>query len=335
MSNTANMSQPSLFKYHKFHWQNGSKGGVRKFTDDNGRKIRLYKREYDNQGALFYVNSYVFPTMYIYSCGFIGQLYEYCQNIKKKYKKKSVAAAFSNCPTIYMLIKDGRFENCHLESLTFSGETHMCLAVCYPSFVISKKAMYNRLAAVEEKLKAEVPLINRYELISKWGTVKKIGAGALKVAAKVGVALVAGVVGGNLDIDLPDFDFGSVLPDFDFDFDFDMDVDTDVDTDVDLDVDTDANMVPDMSLDTDLDISDQQDSDLGLGNGVSFGASPNSDGYIHQGSITLQRTVSDIKDSFPHYTKDGHDYVKLSSGIYVRVDQGVSVTLNGIKYDTV
>ena len=136
---------------------------------------------------------------------------------------------------------------------------------------------------------------------------KKFGAGVLKFAAKAGVALAAGAVGANLDIDIPDFDVGSSMPDIDFDYDSDMDFDNQ------------------LTLGSDYD----------NGYNVSFGASENSDGYIPDGTISLERTISGDSDSFPHYTKDGHDYVKLGPGNYVRIDQGNTVNLRGVKYDTI
>ena len=67
---------------------------------------------------------------------------------------------------------------------------------------------------------------------------------------------------------------------------------------------------------------------------VSFGANENADGFIPDGKISLERTISGSTDSFPHYTKDGHDYVKVGSS-YIRVDSGQTVTINNITYDTV
>ena len=67
---------------------------------------------------------------------------------------------------------------------------------------------------------------------------------------------------------------------------------------------------------------------------VSFGANENADGYIPDGNITLERTISGSTDSFPHYTKDGHDFVKVG-GRYIQVDGGNTVTINNIKYDSV
>mgnify|MGYP006916122242 CR=1 FL=1 len=66
----------------------------------------------------------------------------------------------------------------------------------------------------------------------------------------------------------------------------------------------------------------------------SLPSDANSDGYIHKGNITLTRTVSDSKDTFKHYTKDGHDYV-LYYGRYIQVDGNGTVRIGNIKYDKV
>lgn len=215
------------FLYHKFYWKHDSIKGKIKFTDDSGRNIRLYKRKFNNQGAYFYMYSHVISTLFIYSGDFIEQLYNYCQTIKSKCTDKSIKVAFSDCPNLYDLINKDSFYNCHIEDISIHGKTKKCLAVCYPSFLLTKKMMFNRLVNMEETLKDEINKIKKYELRGKWDTLKKIGAGALKLAAKVGVAMVAGAIGANLDFDLPDFDFGVSLPDLDFDADLDLGADVD------------------------------------------------------------------------------------------------------------
>lgn len=70
------------------------------------------------------------------------------------------------------------------------------------------------------------------------------------------------------------------------------------------------------------------------GYNVSFGSSANSDGYIHQGNISLERTISGITDSFPHYTKGGADFVKIGNS-YIRIDSGTTVTIKNVKYDCI
>lgn len=93
--------------------------------------------------------------------------------------------------------------------------------------------------------------------------------------------------------------------------------------------------VPD-SIDLPEDFIDTPDAfdDIEDQYNVSFGADENADGFIPDGKISLERTISGSTDSFPHYTKDGHDYVKVGSS-YIRVDRGQTVTINNIKYDTV
>ena len=67
---------------------------------------------------------------------------------------------------------------------------------------------------------------------------------------------------------------------------------------------------------------------------IAFGASENADGFIREGQISLERTVSGSSDTFEHYTKEGHDYIKIGNR-YIQVDKGDTVTINNIKYDTV
>lgn len=217
------------FIYHKFKLQETTRNDRIDFSDDFGNSMRMYKRIYNNNGAYFYMYSHVFPTLFIYSGGFIGQLYDYCQKVKDKCTGNSIVAAFSDCPYIYKLITDDKFDNCHLEDISINGEKKKCLAVCYCSLFLDKETMYYRLSKMEDALKKEISLIRNNELKGKWDSLKKFGAGALKVIAKVGVALVAGAVGANIDIDIPDFDFGFTMPDFDFDVDFDADLDADCD----------------------------------------------------------------------------------------------------------
>lgn len=260
------------FLYHKFNWHTSSQEGKIRFTDDNGNSMRLYKRVYNNQGAYYYMCAHVFPTLYIYSGDFIDQLYDYCQTVKSKCTENSITEAFSDCPNIYKLISDDNLGNCHIENMSIDGRTKKCLAVCYPSFLLTKELMYDRLAKKEEILKEEVRKIKKYELKGKWDTLKKFGAGVFKVAARVGVALVAGAVGANMDIDIPDFDFGGSMPDIDFDADIDFD---------------------------NSDFS--QDADY---SNVSFGSNKpphaSSDGYIFQGG--------DKYNGFDVYKKQGHKY---------------------------
>lgn len=68
--------------------------------------------------------------------------------------------------------------------------------------------------------------------------------------------------------------------------------------------------------------------------GTTFGGATSSDGYVHEGKISLERTVSGITDTFEHYTKGGHDYVKVGAR-YIQVDSGQTVTINNVKYDTI
>lgn len=68
------------------------------------------------------------------------------------------------------------------------------------------------------------------------------------------------------------------------------------------------------------------------GHEISFrGKNTNSDGYIYQGSISLERVSSGISDSFCLYNKGGVDYVAASkSGPYYRLAR--RMTINNIDY---
>lgn len=67
------------------------------------------------------------------------------------------------------------------------------------------------------------------------------------------------------------------------------------------------------------------------GSNVSF-RSESSDGYIHEGSISLTRVASHISESFPHYTKRGIHYVKYGS-VYIRISGvGKFVSIGNIDY---
>lgn len=103
------------------------------------------------------------------------------------------------------------------------------------------------------------------------------------------------------------------------------------------DIDIDIPGCDDGDNDIDFDASDNYGNNSYLTNdgyNVSFGSSDNSDGYIHQGNISLERTISGITDSFPHYTKDGADFVKIGNS-YIRIDSGTTVTIKNVKYDCI
>lgn len=60
----------------------------------------------------------------------------------------------------------------------------------------------------------------------------------------------------------------------------------------------------------------------------------NADGYIPEGRVDLTSTIGDVSKSFKLYTKDGHSYV-LDHGRYYKIDGPGTVTISGIKYDTI
>lgn len=68
------------------------------------------------------------------------------------------------------------------------------------------------------------------------------------------------------------------------------------------------------------------------GHNLSFMGGENSDGYIHKGSIYLERTISGIEDKFEHYVKGTIDYVKVH-GKYIPISGSGTVTIDHIKYD--
>lgn len=65
---------------------------------------------------------------------------------------------------------------------------------------------------------------------------------------------------------------------------------------------------------------------------ISFrGTGSNSDGYIFQGNISLERVISGKTESFYLFNKGGIDYVaKSKSGPYYRLSG--CMTINGIDY---
>lgn len=113
---------------------------------------------------------------------------------------------------------------------------------------------------------------------------------------------------------------------------------------LDIQIPSDAPDLPDIPDVPDVDDSygignlDFADSNSQDGYNVPFMGrdtlppNANSDGYIPDGSISLNRTISDITDSFKHYTKDGHDYI-LYHGSYIRVDGSGTVNIGGVSYD--
>ena len=58
----------------------------------------------------------------------------------------------------------------------------------------------------------------------------------------------------------------------------------------------------------------------------------NSDGYIPDGKVTLERTESGSTNTFNVYSKGSGQYV-YEGGKWIRIDGIGTVTINGIKYD--
>ncbi len=73
--------------------------------------------------------------------------------------------------------------------------------------------------------------------------------------------------------------------------------------------------------------------DIGTNNIAFFGT--NSDGYIPDGKVTLERTISGSDDTFSAFRKGSHIYVETSPNHYVQVDGVGTVKINGVMYDKV
>lgn len=58
------------------------------------------------------------------------------------------------------------------------------------------------------------------------------------------------------------------------------------------------------------------------------------DGYIPNGSVYLERTVSEDTDKFKVYVKDGGKYV-YEGGKWIRIDGNGMVAIKGVKYDKI
>lgn len=77
----------------------------------------------------------------------------------------------------------------------------------------------------------------------------------------------------------------------------------------------------------DLDILGLTDS-----HNISF-TGTDVDGFIPNGKITLERTISGIDESFDVFKKNGHLWVETSPNHYVQVDGSGTVKIDGIEYD--
>ncbi|MBQ9138264.1 MAG: hypothetical protein IJX65_06500 [Alistipes sp.] len=61
----------------------------------------------------------------------------------------------------------------------------------------------------------------------------------------------------------------------------------------------------------------------------------NSDGMIPDGSVTLERTISGIDESFKAYRNGGHIFVETSPNHFVQVDGSGTVKIHGVEYDKI
>lgn len=224
------------------------------------------------------------------------------KNFLEFYTSSSCKMALKNYPTVYKFVQNKIFDDYdwHIEDSTL----RKCINCNRSSFDQGRGIEIAKdFAADVDKLFAE---LKGFKLdTSKLKKIKPIvNLGGLPKWAKVGAT-----IGGVILIKLAIRSIG-------------QDIDIDISN---SDGDYDCNDPIDCSFDS----SNSYD-----GYNVTFGASENSDGYISQGNISLERTVSGTSDSFDHYTKNGHEYVKVGNN-YIRIDKGNTVTIKGIKYDCI
>ena len=212
---------------------------------------------------------------------------------------------------------------------------------------------YNELSKIAETIREEVRLINKSALVGNGvfaAKAKKALATTAKYTIKAGAMILLGAIGAN--IDGPDIDINIPIPNVDIpDFDIpDIDI-PDINTpnintpNIDVpDIDVPDIDVPD--IDAAVDISTDLGSDFNIpetdlnydtpdqGNAISFLGSSKSDGFIPDGTIKLERTISGTTDTFDLFTKGGHEYVKVN-GCFIQIDGSGTVNINNIKYDKI
>lgn len=100
---------------------------------------------------------------------------------------------------------------------------------------------------------------------------------------------------------------------------------------------SDVSIPDEISLPESVDSIALDDYDSVDADGVSFRGKDtlpsgyNEDGFISDGNITLESTISDREVTFRKFNKGGSEYV-LYNGNYIRLT-GNTVTIGGIKYD--
>lgn len=310
------------------------------FTDS----VSLYKftRNYNNGNeAIFYTTTSSFGReMYIYIGDFIEKLVLSYIEVSEKCTKRSVKKAFELCPNLTKWISQySKGKDSPIKCLTLSNNTNKkvyCLGLPYSIIFDGKKSTYNELAKIAETIREEGRLINKSALVGNGvaaAKAKKALATTAKYTIKAGAMILLGAIGANIDgpdinidipipnVDLPDFDFE--IPEIDVP---EIDVpDIDVpDIDITTDLGSDFN-IPE--TDVNYDTPDQ-------GNAISFLGSSKSDGFIPDGTIKLERTISGTTDTFALFTKGGHEYVKVN-GCFIQIDGSGTVNINNIKYDKI
>lgn len=207
-------------------------------------------------------------------------------------------------------------------------------------------AIYSKIITQIEKLIKIVEDVNVREIEAIEAKQKQIlnktliKTGVKLVALCVAPYAVAAIDGVDLLVDGMDvFDMDMFdLSSFNFDDNL-LDLG---DTDIEFDTISDFDIENSDYL-SDLEVSDNIDS-IGLdgydstdSDGITFRGKDTlpsghkEDGYINEGDIKLESTVSEKEEKFRKFTKGGSDYV-LYNGNYIKLT-GNTVTIGGIKYD--
>ena len=322
------------------------------FTDS----VSLYKftRNYNNGNeVIFYTTTSLFGReMYIYIGDFIEKLVLSYIEVSEKCTKRSVKKAFELCPNLIKWISQySKGKDSPIRCLTLYNNTDKkvyCLGLPYSIIFDGKKSTYNELSKIAETIREEVRLINKSALVGNGvfaAKAKKALATTAKYTIKAGAMILLGAIGAN--IDGPDIDINIPIPNVGIpDFDIpDIDI-PDINTpNIDVpDIDVPDIDVPD--IDAAVDISTDLGSDFNIpetdlnydtpdqGNAISFLGSSKSDGFIPDGTIKLERTISGTTDTFDLFTKGGHEYVKVN-GCFIQIDGSGTVNINNIKYDKI
>ena len=296
-----------------------TKDSKQKISFSNSVSLYKFTRHYDGRKIVYYTTTSLFGReMYIYIGNFIEKLVQSYIEVCEKCTKRSVKKAFELCPNLTKWISQHvKGKSSPIKYLRLSDnheEKVYCLGLPYSILFDGKKSTYKELAKIADTIREETLLINKSALVAKGelaAKTKRVLATTGKYALKAGAMILLGAIGANADFD---FDFDIQIPDVDLpDFDLpDIDI-----SNFDGDIDTDVN----------YDVPDQ-------GNSISFLGNSKSDGFIPDGKVKLERTISGITDTFDLFTKGGHEYVKVN-GCFIQIDGSGTVNINNIKYDKI